>query len=234
MDKSIHLNPINRDKWIREKISEISEGSKLLDAGAGELRWKQFCLDQGLIYTSQDFCEYDGVGNNLGLQNQKWDTSRIDIVSDIVDLPIEDDYFDAVLCSEVLEHLETPDLAVRELSRVLKPGGKLIITAPFSSLTHMAPYHFCTGFNKYWYEAQFRQYGLEVIEMTPNGNYFSYIRQELERIPEIIRTYSMKKSRLIKYLTIFLDYLLKKYDYIDNGTSELVCFGYQVVAKKKV
>jgi SAM-dependent methyltransferase len=49
---------------------------------------------------------------------------------DILDLPYPDDSFDAILCSHVLEHVEDDSRAMRELHRVLRPGGWAIVLVP--------------------------------------------------------------------------------------------------------
>jgi len=52
------------------------------------------------------------------------------LTGDAYRLPFADQTFDAVICSEVLEHLETYDLALAEINRVLKPGGQFVPTVP--------------------------------------------------------------------------------------------------------
>ena len=52
------------------------------------------------------------------------------MVSDIRCLPFEDNYFDLVICSEVLEHIDDHERAVSELTRVLKPGRNLVVSVP--------------------------------------------------------------------------------------------------------
>ena len=91
-------NTLNRYEWIERQLKYLPEGIRILDAGAGELRWKDSC--KHLKYVSQDFCEYKGNcdGNQVGMRDEKWDTSKIDIVSDIIDIPVESESFDAVLC----------------------------------------------------------------------------------------------------------------------------------------
>ena len=133
---------------MKKTLADIPSGSRILDAGAGELRKKPLC--DHLEYVSQDLCQYDGKGDGLRLQKGQWDKTRIDLVCDINAIPEPDASFDAILCSEVLEHIPDPLKALDEFSRLLKPAGKLILTAPFSSLVHFAPQHFCTGFSRYW------------------------------------------------------------------------------------
>ena len=136
----------NRQSWIKNSLENLPVGSSILDAGAGEQQYKKYCSK--LKYVSQDFNQYEGIGDKKGLQTGVWDISKIDIVSDIVNIPIKDETYDAILCSEVIEHIPDPIAALNELHRLLKPGGELILTAPFISWTHFAPYHYCTGFSK--------------------------------------------------------------------------------------
>jgi hypothetical protein len=74
-------NQQKRIKWLKSKLDKIPAGSKILDAGAGELAQKQFC--RHLNYVSQDFAQYSGKGDGKGLQTGTWDQSQIDIISDI-------------------------------------------------------------------------------------------------------------------------------------------------------
>ena len=135
-----------RQEWIRTTLAKIPPGLKLLDAGAGESTYKPFCSH--LEYIAQDFGEYDGKGE-VGLQTGVWDNSKLDIKSDITAIPLSDGSVDAIMCTEVFEHIPDPIGAIREFSRLVRPGGYLLITAPFCSLTHFAPYHFYTGFNRF-------------------------------------------------------------------------------------
>ncbi len=56
------------------------------------------------------------------------------------DFPLSDNSFDVVLCSQVLEHCFTPDSLLDEISRVLRPGGYLILTIPFFWPEHEQPF----------------------------------------------------------------------------------------------
>ena len=105
-------NEKNRDKWLEKVINDIPNQSKILDAGAGELKYEKFCSH--LDYTSQDFGKYTGEGNDEGKQTGNWDNSKIDIVSDIIDIPLPDKSFDAIMCVEVFEHIAEPVKAVKQ------------------------------------------------------------------------------------------------------------------------
>lgn len=220
-----------RIDWVVNELKSIPKGARILDAGAGELRLKPYCAH--LDYVSQDFCQYEGKGDGNALQTGAWDTTRIDIVSNIVSIPVPDASFDAVLCSEVFEHIPDPIAAIKEFSRILKPEGILLLTVPFCSLTHFAPYHFVSGLNRYWYEEHLPAMGIEIKGISPNGNWFEFIGQELSRVRFVSKSYS---SALIGWLMLAASFplravlsLLSKWD---RGSSELLCYGYMVKAQK--
>jgi ubiquinone/menaquinone biosynthesis C-methylase UbiE len=133
-------NIVTQRKWIEEKLISLPAGMRILDAGAGEQQYKKYCSH--LNYVSQDFAQYNGIGDSIGLQVGKWSNVNLDIISDISHIPEPDASFDIILCTEVFEHLPNPIAAIQEFSRLLKKDGQLIITAPFCSLTHFSPYHF--------------------------------------------------------------------------------------------
>lgn len=225
-------NQSNREAWLEKTLNQIPAGSRILDAGAGELRYKRFCLH--LDYVSQDFAQYDGKGDGRGLQPGSWDTSNVDIVSDITAIPESDASFDAVMCTEVFEHLAEPIKAIREFARLLKPGGLLILTAPFCSLTHQAPYHFYTGFNRFFYETHLLANGFKIVELQKNGNFFEYLAQEIRRIPGVVARYGKEnKYTSLESLSIKVCLsLLERLSNEETGASELLNFGYHLIARK--
>ena len=165
-------NDAQREAWVQRQLGQLPVGWRLLDAGAGEQRYRQHCGH--LSYVSQDFAEYQPEQNTAGLHMARWDYGRLDIVSDITAIPEADASFDAILCSEVFEHLPDPLAAVREFARLLRPGGQLLLTAPFLSLTHFAPHHYATGFNRFFYERHLVRYGFCVDEICPTATTSNY------------------------------------------------------------
>jgi SAM-dependent methyltransferase len=224
-------NESMRERWIEDTLGSLPEKSRILDAGAGTQRYRKFC--KHLDYVSQDFGKYNGRGDFVGMQTGEFDYGELDIVSDITSIPEPDLSFDAIMCIEVLEHLPDPVQAIKEFSRLIKPKGHLILTAPFCSLTHFSPYHFCTGFSEHWYKVHLSTYGLKIINITPNGNFFEYLAQEIDRIPSVSKRYSNDKPGLMERLCIFVILrMLSRFSKKDNESSNLLCFGYHVLATK--
>lgn len=219
-----------RVRWVKKNLASIPRGTKILDAGAGELRFKPDC--NHLQYVAQDFGQYEGTGDE-GLQTGDWDNTRLDIVSDITDIPVNDGSYEALLCTEVLEHVPDAVAALKEFSRVLKPSGILLITAPFASLTHFAPYHF-GGYSKYWYEYHLHKLGFEIEVLEHNGSWFSFVAQELRRSRFMGSTYSSKILGLITRVAVMpIIVLLTMLSWFDRGSHEALCFNYMVRAIKK-
>jgi len=221
-----------RETWLEKVLLGLPKESTILDAGAGDQHHKKHC--KHLKYISQDSGKYDGKGNSIGLHTQSYDYGTLDITSDIINIPREDESFDNILCSEVLEHVPYPAKVIRELSRLLKKNGTLILTAPFCSLTHFAPQHYSTGFNGYWYNKILPKEGLQVISMQPYGDYFQYLSQELHRLTQVASTYSKnfgltdEEGKTLEDSINLLERLGQK----GNKSWQLLCFGYMVVAKK--
>lgn len=108
----------------------------------------------------------------------------------------------------------------------------MLLTAPFGSLTHFSPYHFSTGFNKYWYEKCLSDHDFQIEIMEANGGYFDYLRQEVLRIPSVAKTYLAGTSIFCKAACIILAAFLERMTKKDKNSGELLTFGYMVRAVK--
>lgn len=225
-------NEENRHAWVRSTLGKIAAGKRILDAGAGTQPYRDAC--RHLIYVAQDFARYDGTGDQRGLQTGEFNYGQLDIVSDLTAIPEPDQAFDAVLCTEVLEHVPSPETALREFARILKQGGDLILTAPFVSFTHFAPYHYCTGFNRYFYEVHLASLGFEVVELAANGSFFDLLAQEMRRVDHVAARYAGARLGIVARIArkLFLR-RLEELRSVDRGSSEFACYGLHLHARRR-
>lgn len=224
-------NEPNRERWLQKTLLGIPAGSRILDAGAGEQQFRKYCSH--LDYVALDFGQYDGKGDGSGLQMGEWSQGNLDLVCDICAVPELDGSFDAIICTEVLEHLPDPIAAIREFSRLLGKGGYLVVTAPFSSLTHFAPYHYVTGFNTYFYNKHLKDNGFDFNEITANGNFFEVIAQEIRRLDYVASGYTdCKISRIERWCLNLVLRMLERFSRNDAGSSSLLCHGYNILCRK--
>lgn len=174
--EQIHdFNQLSRNQWVKAKAIEVTPGSKVLDVGAGT------CLYRSLFshceYVSHDFQGYDGYR-----ENKEGQYGQIDIKSDITSIPVNNNSFDVILCTEVLEHVPEPILALKEMVRIVKPGGRLLITAPLGSGLHQLPYHYYGGFSPEWYRKFLGDFGCQIVSIIPNGGFYKLLAQECARM----------------------------------------------------
>ncbi len=121
------MNRYDTEKRLRivfdQLLTDSLTGKLLLDAGCGTGWFSRRASDRGATVVSLD------IGPNL-LREVAKKTSAMLVVGTSMKLCFPDDTFDCVVSSEMLEHTPSPETAFRELARVLKPGGILVITTP--------------------------------------------------------------------------------------------------------
>jgi SAM-dependent methyltransferase len=112
------------------------------------------------------------------------------IVGPIEAMPFADGSFDSVLCNAVLEHVHNADRAIRELARVVRKGGHVVVAVPF-----LQPYHACPGdFRRYTADglAQLgRSAGLDVVEILP-------VHSFAQTFGWILWEYALEKGGLLR------------------------------------
>lgn len=149
-------------KAIRKAAPELK--GKLMDFGCGSKPYENlFTVDS-----------YTGVDVEQSGHNHRH--SKIDVFYNGASLPFENETFDSVFSSEVLEHLFQPDTLLKEINRVLKPGGKLLLTAPFGWNEHEMPYDYA----RYTSEgicSLLRKNGFEIIRFQKTGNFVRVLFQ---------------------------------------------------------
>lgn len=229
-DKIVNFNARARNEWIASKARLIPRESRVLDAGAGECQYSS--LFQHCDYKTQDFVEYSG--NTSGPLAETWQYGKIDYVCDIVNIPVPDESFDMVLCTEVLEHVPRPIETIKELARVLSDNGTLLLTAPLSSGIHQQPYHFYGGYSPHFYRKFMPEFGLEIKEIKPVGGLLKHVSQEILRTGRILKERAPDKLSIWMYYVIMCQ-LPKFLTKLDNDIFiEEFTVGYLIEAVKKI
>jgi len=141
--------------FLRQTVPEMQ--GKVLDVGCGESPYAHL-LTSGASYTGIDIVYADQFGM----------TRKNDIMTfDGRVLPFSNEYFDHVICTEVIEHVEDPNAFVAELWRVLKSSGTLVATIPCSARVHHEPFDYqrFTSWGLKRLFAEFRD-----VNITPRGS----------------------------------------------------------------
>jgi len=150
---------------LNDAASKYVKG-KLIDIGCGEKPY---------AYLIRPYVtEYIGLDH----ENTLHDRSKIDLYGTAYEIPVGNEYFDTLLCTAVLEHLEEPDRAIKEANRVLKKGGYAIYTAPLFWHLHEEPRDFYR-YTKYGLKYLFEKNGFEIVELKPLSGFLVTFGQEL-------------------------------------------------------
>ncbi|MEO6694372.1 MAG: methyltransferase domain-containing protein, partial [Ignavibacteria bacterium] len=105
---------------------------KLLDLGCGNKPYSK-------IY--DEVCD-SSIGCDVPFSLHTKSNVEVQCYAEDIDKHFEQEYFDCIICTEVLEHTLNDQKVVANIYKILKPGGNLIISAPFTYVLHEAPHDY--------------------------------------------------------------------------------------------
>lgn len=157
-----------------------------LDLGAGNAKYRHIIKPHTSKYTTFDMVQ----GPN------------IDVVGDILNISFDDNSFDTVISTQVLEHVRKPWVMVSEIARVLRPNGIAIVSAPFLVPYHADPHDYFR-YTKEGMSSLFIENGFEILECNSYGGFFSVIYEMIHFT--LLNPYQGKSSktwqvRVLRYL----------------------------------
>lgn len=120
-----------------EKLFTVPIHGRVLDVGGGEFARYRTRLPKGIVYESVNIDPHIKPTYVVGIDEP---------------FPVPDDTYDTCLCMNTLEHVYDARFLVREMLRVLKPGGVVYITVPFIFRVHGHPDDFFRGTASWWRE----------------------------------------------------------------------------------
>ena len=135
---------------------------RVLDMGCGDQPYARLITETSTQY----------VGMDLSPEH----TPKPHVCADSLALPFRSGSFDAVLSTQVLEHVRNPFTVFREISRVLKPSGYLVLTAPQLWPLHEEPHDYYR-YTRYGLQELALQHGLAVVRLEERGGGFTALGQ---------------------------------------------------------
>lgn len=202
----------------------------MLDAGAGDCRYSKHFVRQR--YESCDFAQV--TGKTYG---------RLTHVCDIRSIPVESERYDAVLCTQVLAHVPEPIAAIREMRRVLRPGGALWLSAPLFFQENEPPYDFFRftqhGLRRLLGEAGLEEVHIEWLEGYA-GTVAYQLRMAIRELPRRAAPYGGGPGGVLSAGLVWLclpamaalSWSLARADVRRRVTSRGMCKNYTVVARR--
>ena len=145
-----------RSSFTREVMLGVLDAvhGDVIDFGAGMSRYKKWIMQKAKTYTAMDIHDFPGI----------------DIVGDVLKPPLADASYDTVLSTHVIEHVREPWVMVEQIARVLRPGGTVILMAPFMYPFHADPYDFFR-FSEQGLRSLFERAGLQVELCSKYGGW---------------------------------------------------------------
>jgi SAM-dependent methyltransferase len=209
------------EKFARNVAATVRPEDVVLDVGAGDCQYKRLFAGK---------CKY--ISQDVGGRDTNFTYDQIDIRSEIYDIPLPDQSVDVILCTQVLEHLQYPTRAIKEMYRLLKPGGRACLTVPFAADEHMLPYDYFR-YTRYALDFMFREQGFLPPEIDPQGGRFILLGKMIKDLfPLLTSRRGLQRTVYILQAPIVLPILFVLYfvDKIDRPTN--LTHNYDVIARK--
>ncbi len=169
--------------------------------------------------------------SRLVLMDHNAQPIRIDLRGDIHYIPLLSSAVDSILCFQVLEHVANPFEGIAEISRVLKPGGILLLSVPHLSRLHELPHDYFR-YTEYGLRELAKSGGFDVLELEPVGGLVSFLGHQLSLAYLTV----FWPLRFLRPLTLFINKNLftRFLTFVDKylGFKSLFPQGYALVARK--
>lgn len=164
-----------RHSFMKKALKEIPLNATVIDVGAGTKPYKHLINARTPRYCTQDL--FASAQDKIGIEQQ-----AVDFVSSAEHMPIPSGSFDYAICTELLEHVTSPAGVMKEISRILKPGGKVIVTVPMIIGEHQQPLHF-QNLTRYGLSQLSDESGLLLDTISSRGGYGSVMAALIRFMP---------------------------------------------------
>ena len=164
---------------------------KLLDLGCGQAPYYEL------------YSRYVDSVTCMDWANSFHENPHLDFIQDLnKPLSLKCETFDTVLLSDVLEHVAETNSLLKEINRVLKPGGRLIISVPFLYHLHEIPYD-NYRFTSYGLTHKLDKFGFEIDEFVVHGSWGVVLIDHLSKGINRIRFFGQPVVRILQWGAIW-------------------------------
>jgi len=214
------FSPITYSNSVPKLIRKYVSG-KCLDIGCGEQPYRDDIEKAGALYYSFDV---------------ERRSDNITYVGNIMNMnAVPKSTYDSALCTSVLEHTKNPFVAVKEIHKVLKLNGLLIVTVPHLSRIHEAPNDFFR-FTEFGLREVLESSGFRILEIRATGGIFSFLGHQVSTIVHLIFGSIPLLRNIALHINFFVVVLpCMFFDFVSNSAldkKKIFASGYVCVARK--
>lgn len=206
---------------LKAAVQKYAKG-KVLDIGCGNKPYESWFKGK--------------VEKYIGCDIVQSSSNKVDVLCLANKIPLENNYFDTVLSTQAIEHIEDYQGMIEEAFRLLKSGGCFILSGPFYWHLHEEPYDFYR-FTKHGFKYILEKEGFEVLEINENGGAWATLGLMINHTFSFHNAKANKVAKGFKYiyrklkLHIFVNRLFRYLDAKDFNSINTI--NYVVVATKK-
>jgi SAM-dependent methyltransferase len=158
--------------FLMRKARELPPGARVADVGAGDAPYRELFDHAEYVTVDWEMSPHEGA-------------SKADVVASAESVPLPDASFDAVVLTQVLQHVPEPARVVAEQHRILRPGGRLLVTAPLVWELHEMPHDYFR-YTEPGLRSLLRRTGFEQVEVSPRNDCFTTLAQMMRNVGHLM------------------------------------------------
>jgi SAM-dependent methyltransferase len=214
MNAAFLLRPIASRRELHKRLHEVfvaymPNNALVYDIGCGEKPFAEFLKGRVRRHVGVDLA--DGF----------YAADRVDLIGTAYDVPAPSGSADAIILSQVIEHLETPLMAMKEASRLLKPGGVLFLSFPFLYPQHAQPRDYLR-YTEYYLKSSLAGDTFDIVECKRIGGLWYLLAVYLTIYLQSFDRGLLKRLFLAKALTSVTGFICLGLHTLEGGVLKLL------------
>jgi SAM-dependent methyltransferase len=204
--------------FLRSSADRLPVGSDVADVGAGQAPYRELFQHTNYITIDWEHSVHEGAVGS-------------DIIAPAESLPVDDESFDAVILTQVLEHVPEPGRVLQELYRVTRPGGQLFLTAPLVWELHEEPFDYYR-FTEHGLRYLLQEAGFDTIEIIARNNALATLAQLMQNVSWMIDDHAGDRDIRVATAEMLRSVAAELAPLGQLDTRRIFPLGYAVVARR--